>query len=387
MKPPVAPTLRAIFVAFAMLLAGADPAHAESRAPAGLRSLGIVPSGPITAVAAAPPSKENALGTILVAWCDDPFGAPAVRVGEWSLEGSRWIDKAIVRRVQLCPETVRMVWSRPRLVLALGYDGAGTTELIVLRRDGARLDEVHAVTYDNAEAPSLDADERFIALATYERRKPLVAGTERTAPPFHGLHVRLFDPATMQLVAARVFCGPHLLRRHTQPEAAGHAVRFLGGHLFVAVADDDPRVVATRLPSLATEVERTFPVPQSLRTPSSASIVLNRMGEALVVGVDATYVLSPKLDVIAKHAAPIANPIAYDTSTRGVLATDGEPATLDGWRVRRADAFARKAGPYSVDGEPLGVLYAHGHGILFGALAPPRPARTAPSTWAIRVLP
>jgi hypothetical protein len=156
----------------------------------------------------------------------------------------------------------------------------------------------------------------------------------------------------------------------------------------VAVADDDPRIVATRpLPSLVTDVERTFPVPPSERTPGSSSIVLNRLGDSLVVGVGGTHVLSAKLVTTARHVRPITSPIAFDPQSRRVLATDEAPATLDGWRVLVLDGSARREPPYSLDGEPLGIVYAHGHGVVLGALAAPDPARSGPATWAIRVLP
>jgi hypothetical protein len=376
-------------VLLALLLVTVTTAHAAPRPPAGVQSLGIAPAHGVSAIAGAPPSLDQPLGTLLVTWCESPLDAPTVRLGEWSLQSSRWLAVHVVRRQEHCPVTLRMVWSRQRIVLGLGNDAAGETELVVLERAAARFTEVQAITFENAEAPSLDADEHRIALATYERRTPLVAAgpTSRSAPPAHALHVRVLDPATLQIRGARVFCGAHLLRRHANPDAAGHAIRLLGDRLYVAVADDDPHVVATRLPSLATEVERTFAVPQHLRTPSSSSIVLNRLGETLVVGVGATHVLSARLDEVATStAAPTTGPIAYDAASRRVLATDGASMTLDGWRVRVIDTFGRKEGPYSVDGEALGVVFAHGRGVVLGALYAPGPSARAP-TWAIRIVP
>jgi hypothetical protein len=366
-----------------------SPARADARPPAGVRSLGILTSQPVATLEGAPPSKGDALGTVLVAWCEDPFGAPRVRLGEWSLLASRWITTETVRRAELCPTTLRMAWSRQRLVFVLGHDSAATTEVVVLARSGGALTEAEALVFTNAEAPSLDADDGFIALATYERRAPLTTNTRssKVEPPFHALHVRLLDPATLRVAGARVFSGPHLLRRHASPEAAGHALRLLDGRLYVAVADDEPRIVGARLPSLATEVERTFPVPPSERTPSSSSIVLGRMGTSLVIGVGTTLVLSPRLAIIAKHALPITQPIAYDAASRRVLATDGPATSLDRFRVRVVESFARKEGPYALDGEPLGILYAHGRGVLFGALDQPNPGQSGPALWAIRVLP
>lgn len=164
--------------------------------------------------------------------------------------------------------------------------------------------------------------------------------------------------------------GEHLLRPHQVPRLASRSLRLLAGSLYVAVPDDDPRIVSLRLPSLATERERTFAVPASLRTPFSSSIALSTVGDGLLIGVGETFVLSPKLVTVAHHRAPITQPIAFDRSSGRILATDGEPCTLASHPVRvlRDGAAEEKI-----------VIFAHGRGVVIAS------TEDAPAT--IRVLP
>jgi hypothetical protein len=342
------------------------PARADAPSRPGAQSLGIDPGeySHLASVAAAAPSAEEPLGTVLIAWCEWSADS-TVHLGEWSLHHARWLQRGVVRHKQSCPVTLRLAWSKQRLVFVIGTDPGATTELIVMERKeraaGLAFAEVSKVTFENAEAPSLDVDDRFIALATYERVTPIdpVLPNMRTAPADLALHARLLDATTLQIVGARMFRGEHLLRRHNIPHHAGFAIRLLAGRLYVAVADHDPRIVAARLPSLATDFERTFRVPASLRDINSASLVLNRAGENLLIGIESTYVLSPKLETVAKHdRTAITFPLAYDSPTHRILAIGGEPVTLAGWRVRVG------ASPLGDDGKT--VLFAHGRGIVLG---------------------
>ena len=245
----------AVFVSlfFAVLLLVATPAQAQPRAPSSTRLLGIAADTSLRPLAGAPPSKAEPLGTLMVAWCEGPTEAPAVRLGEWSLHASRWLSSAVVKRVELCPRVIHLAWSRQRLVMALGYDSAGVTELRVFERHDATLMLTGEETFENAEAPSLDADANVVALATYERRAAWLApsAAARAEAPVHALHVRLLDPSTLRVLNARVFFGDHLLRPAAHPEAAGHAVRLVTGQLQIAIAEDAPREVTVKVPSLA----------------------------------------------------------------------------------------------------------------------------------------
>lgn len=310
------------------------PQHAHAkpgapRLPAGARALGLVTEQPLAALAGAQPSAAEPLGTVMLVWCSDPFAAPAVHLGEWSLQSSRWLSNEVVRRPELCPVTFRMAWSKARLLLVIGHDSAELTDVVAFDRSGsaAKLTEAASITFENAQAPSLDAGEHVVALATYERRAPVetTRGPSRLEPAVHALHVRLLDPTTLAVVNARVLTGPRLLRRHGHPEVAGHAVRLRGDRLDVAVvfADHDPRVITTRaLPSLATDRER------------------------------------------------------------------GEATALEGFPPRTLGTFDRKEPPYTYAGEALGILPVHGHGVVLGALHPmPADGRSGATPWAIRVLP
>lgn len=249
-------TVLSFFAALFLLVA---PARAQPpRAPSGTHPLGIVTDTGLDAIAGAAPSKAEPLGTMMVAWCEDPFGAPAVRLGEWSLHTSRWLSSAVVKRVELCPVVFHMAWSQQRLVLAEAYDSAGVTELRVFERQLTGLVETGHASFENAEAPSLDAGESVIALAAYERRTPwlAVSRSARVEPPFLALHVRLLDPSTLRVLNARVFFGEHLLRRAAHPAAAGHAIRLADGRLQVAIAEDTPREVTLKVPSLGGDVRR-----------------------------------------------------------------------------------------------------------------------------------
>lgn len=390
----------AIVLSFSLSSSTADAqALTSSRAaaaqPSSARSLGIAPVHGITALAAAPPSSEEPWGTVVMAWCEwsAPPAHQTVMLGEWSLQTGRWLHRQVLRRQPLCPPTMPMSWSGARLAIAIGNDAERITELVLLERNlsstGATFREKHATRFEDASAPSLDADGRTIALATYEEQRPIVGPSGETPPPRHALHVRLFDPQSLRIVSARMFRGDRLLRPW-MPEPSGHAIRLLGDRLYVALAEDDPRVVAAGVPSLATERERTFPMRDTERSPSSSAVVLNRMGGDLLVGVSDTQVLSADLATVARDPTPIRQPIAYDTATHRVLATDGVPVTLAGWRVQVIDGHAAKSAPYPLEsGERLQILFAHGRRVVIGALDPADPADPDATTVtrAIRVLP
>ena len=366
-------------ILFALLAAGlvssaAPSAHATEPRQTAASSLGIEPDdGVIAAIAAAPPSPEHTWGTIVLAWCESgaPDRASAVYLGEWGLREERWIGRTVIRRPEYCPRTISFARSAERLVVAVGSSFAA--EVVVFERAaGGTFEEKAALTFDDVHGPSLDADENVIALGVYEQRTPVLQMRESssTPAPVHVLHVRLLEPSTLRVVSARVFRGEHLLRPHQVSELAGHALRLLGGRLFIAVPDDEPRIVAARLPSLTTERERTFVVPSHMWTPFSSSIVLNRMGGSLLFGIDQTFVLSPALEMIARHHWSIVNPIAFDSHSRRVLATDGVPVTLDGYRVRVvSDRFEKMK---------TCVLFAHGRGVIIDQTQPIAALRVVP---------
>jgi hypothetical protein len=352
---------RLLFVLLTALLV-LSPARASANGPkAAAHSLGIEPdAGVVAGLAAALPSAEHAWGTIMLAWCESggPNRAAAVHIGEWGLREGRWMDRRAIRRPAYCPLQISLARSAGRLVLVTGSIW-NTAEIIVLER-GIRgsFEETNALTFEDAYGPSVDADENVLALGVYEKRTPVLQmpASSSTSAPLHVLHVRLLEASTLRILGARVFRGDHLLRPHQVPGQAGHALRILAGRLFVAVPDDEPRIVSLRLPSLGTERERTFVVPASLRTPFSSSIVLNRLGDHLLIGIDSTFVLSPQLDIVARHRLAITRPIAFDPASHRVLATDGEPVTLDGYRVRVLSDH--------VGGTSSTVLFAHGRGVV-----------------------
>jgi hypothetical protein len=291
-----------------------------------------------------------------MAWCDD-----AVHLGEWDVAEARWLRAFVVRRPATCPTVLHLARSSEgRLVLAFD-DGAGASVIVFQRSARNVFAETGAMRFEEAFAPSLDADDHVIAFGAYERRAPLlhVSPTSDIGPPEHVLHVRLLDPATLRVVSARVFQGSHLLRPHAVAQQAGQALRLLGGRLFVALPDDDPHLLTLRLPALTTEKERIFVIPSALRWPGASSIVLNRLGEHLLIGVGETFVLGAALETVGRHHTSITRPIAFDHASRLALATDGDPVTLDGYRVR---VFKDPSGASSRT-----LLFAHGRGIIIDA--------------------
>jgi len=349
-------------------VARAPAARAETTRSKPAQSLGIDPDAGmgvnVGAVAGAPPSLQHAWGTLMLAWCEDggPNVASSVHLGEWGLAEGVWLTRRVVRRPTNCPSTISLARSGDRLVMATGSEGLSRADLLVLERarDGV-FAETAALAFDDAHGASLDADENVIALGVFVYRTPVVKMPpgSSTAPPECALHVRLLEPSTLRIVSSRVIRGEHLLRPHQVARAASNALRLHAGRLFVAVPDDDPRIVSLRIPSLSTERERTFVVPSFLRTPFSSSIALSTIGGDLLIGIGETFVLSTKLEIVARHRMAIRQPIAFDQASRRVLASDGEAVTLDGYRVR---VFSDRSG-----GTDTCVLFAHGRGVVIRA--------------------
>jgi hypothetical protein len=224
---------------------------------------------------------------VVVAWCDASPSGGEVHVGVWNRARRSWSSDERLRALPFCMSTLRLARSRESVFLLRSSESPDeASELVRLEPAGpgplTTLVETGALHLAEGFAGSLDADDDHVALATFEQTTPVLPVTGDVAPPRHTMHLRVVDPRTMMILAARVLRGEALLRPHQVPDMAGHALVLAGGSLHVAVPDREAHLVTFGVPSLERRVDRILVVPPTVRDPRWSSVVLGRIGGEVV---------------------------------------------------------------------------------------------------------
>jgi hypothetical protein len=236
----------AIGVAF-VLLSAPSVAHADTNGDA--VEIGVMPALDFQLAPLEAPSTAHPWGTVALAWhAADTSFVDHVRIGEWDLHEGRFLKVRTLRNRGMIDCGLRLARAGDTLVVLLsGVSAPGSaTELIRL---GLDLVEQGSVAFADGFLASLAVDARFIAVGAYE------AGNYR---------VRLLDAATLVILTASKFRGP--LTPWPTPERSSHALRLEAGHLYVALAEPDPRFVRLLLPSLTSDASAVFRIPQAHRS-------------------------------------------------------------------------------------------------------------------------
>jgi len=273
----------AIGAAFALLFASSI-AHADTNGDA--VEVGVVPALDLQLAPLEAPSAAHPWGTVALAWhATDTSFVDHLRIGEWDLRTGRFVKVRTLRDRALIDCGIRLARAGDTLlVLSSGVSAPGSaTELIQL---GLDLVEQGSVTFADGFLASLAVDARFIAVGSYE------AGS---------YHVRLLDAATLAILTASKFRGP--LAPWPAQELSSHALRLEAGHLYVALAEPDPRFVRLLLPSLAIDASAVFRIPQAHRSGyTSASLSALPAPLSFDSGND-RHLLSSELRILAQVPA------------------------------------------------------------------------------------
>lgn len=236
----------AIGVAFALVLAPSI-VHADTNGDA--VEVGVVPTLDFQLAPLEAPTAVHPWGTVALAWhAVDTSFVDHLRIGEWDLRAGRFVKVRTLRDRPLLDCGIRLARDGDTLlVLSSGISAPGSaTELIQL---GLDLVEQGSVTFADGFLASLAVDARFIAIGTYETGS---------------YHVRLLDAATLAVLTASKFRGP--FAPWPVQDLSSHALRLEAGHLYVALAEPDPRFVRLLLPSLAIDASAVFRIPQAHRS-------------------------------------------------------------------------------------------------------------------------
>ncbi|CAN5892476.1 hypothetical protein BH11MYX4_BH11MYX4_11000 [soil metagenome] len=246
MTSPIRRVCCAIGMAFALLFAPSI-AHADTKGDA--VEVGVVPALDFQLAPLEAPSAAHPWGTVALAWrAVDAALVDHLRIGEWDLRAGQLSRVRTLRDGGLSDGGIRLARAGDKLlILSSGLSAPGSaTELIQL---GLDFVEQGSVVFADGFLASLAVDGRFIAVGSYETGN---------------YHVRLVDAATLAVVAARKFRGP--LAPWPAQELSSHALRLEAGHLYLALAEPDPRFVRLRLPSLVTDGSTVFRIPQAHRS-------------------------------------------------------------------------------------------------------------------------
>lgn len=240
-------TLAAIVASIALLL---SPAGASAAVPGGAQvsALGVAPSLDVQIAPLAAPSAAHPWGTIAMAWCVEGVSSSQILAGEWDLEAARMVRTRALASTRCDARDLRLVRSRELLFLAASYSTADAPQELL--RLGLDLVEQERVSLAEGSMASLVGGDRFVALGSYEDGR---------------YHVRVFDPETLEVLGARKLQGEARMIPWPRTERSAHALRLEAGRLYVALANQDPKILGLRLPSLATEVSYVFPMKRELR--------------------------------------------------------------------------------------------------------------------------
>lgn len=211
----------------------------------------------------APPTQVHPWGLVALAWHEATAEGADLRVGAWDLAAGRMLRSRVVRHESegAGSRVVRIARGGNALFVLTG--GVLEGECRLFRLD-AELELQKELALGDAWLPSLVADDHVVAAGTFER---------------DGYHVRLVDASTFAVMTTRTL-GDAALAPWPSPARSSHALRLEDGRLYVALPERDPRVVALRLPALATEASIVFPIPSEHRWAYS-SVALDAVAEPL----------------------------------------------------------------------------------------------------------
>ena len=274
--------LRAL-IAFSMALTLAISSRWASAEPSqeGV-ALGVEPSLDVQLAPLHAASVEHPWGTAALAWhAADASSATRLWIGEWDLRAGRFVRVRALRVDDGGDGAIRLARNGDSLLLLVSGLSSPRARTALIQV-GLDLVEQGSVSLADGFLGSLVVGDRFIAAATYED---------------DNYHLRLFDPATLVVLAARKLQGP--FTPWPAPELSSHALRLEAGRLYVALARRDPSFVELRLPSLATASSMVFPVPLAHRWPyTSAALSAAPAALSFDSGND-RYLLSGDLRLLA----------------------------------------------------------------------------------------
>lgn len=233
--------------------------------------------------------------TLTVAWCvpdqDASVLHASVWVGEWGLSEHAWRFQSKVRDEEYCRVSLRLARSGEATILAVGDPTSGAhdshaIEVVRLERSPrGGFTAAASTTLAGGFAPSLDASADAIVVGSFEDLPEVRSEALKPPPPPSKLHLRVLDPRTLAVVAARTLYGHGGLRPHRSAELSGRAVAILGGAIYVGVPDDRPRIATFGLPGLRPTGERGAQIDTSVNDGWSSSFVVGRNAAGLTVRV------------------------------------------------------------------------------------------------------
>jgi len=306
-------------------------------------------------VPGAAPSREHRWGTVVVYGIDilDPVTQEQAIVGvEWDLFAKSVVRRVEVERMPFATGTVRAARVGDETFLVFGsVVGADAATLYALDAAGHLVEKI---ALSDGDGPAIAANESFVVVGLYEKREPVLAPDHATGwQPRSVYHVRVFDRATRRIVGARVFRGDVLLA--AKWHKTRQALALQAGRVFVALPMiDNARLIAARLPSLATEAQLDLEVPHE---PEASSSLAAYNGGIVALTDDFWFELSPDLAVKKRRALPglSAAFVAIEPHTNRLFVDGDAPPGLAATSAARHALYAQS------------LTWAWGHAVALGA--------------------